>query len=261
MLLKPLIWSPAVVLLFLSLDSRGQVALDVPLHFGGSADHTRIEGLAYPTRDDGAITVEVAASGSVLWGMATVLADTLLISMSPTNTEIRDGLLVRFIPTAVNPGPVWIRLDGSASYPLLRTDALPVVRGELSPTTVVEMIHTDGVWTYLNASHDRCPPGTIAVNARLCIDQMQTPGLLYYAAVRTCGARGAKLCSWGEYLAACTLVGSALTGLFDEWEWLDDTANHTHTALQAGRLTCQSQRSANAISIITGDTRCCYHIR
>ncbi len=56
-------------------------------------------------------------------------------------------------------------------------------------------------------------------------------------------------------------TGEFIPVLATEWEWIDDTSNHTHTANQVGRFSCQSQRSANVIVTMTGNTRCCYRTR
>ncbi|MBL7950702.1 MAG: hypothetical protein JNM62_03180 [Flavobacteriales bacterium] len=252
----------ALYLILLSCNWSGlfaQVELDKALRFVGADDQRRVDGLAYPATHDAALTVGVSASGALHWASATAYQDTFLLTTTPTISTVNDGLLLRFIPSTANSGPSWISVDGSNALPLLRPDGLPVAPGELRTAHIVEAIHVGDHWTFINTSHTECPTGSVAVNDRFCIETGQTPTLGYYAAIQHCGERGGKLCTWGEYVAACSVAGSGLSGLFDAWEWLDDTANHTHTALQAGRLTCQSERSANTFDV--GDARCCYHPR
>ncbi|HMC96641.1 MAG TPA: hypothetical protein VKG92_03250, partial [Flavobacteriales bacterium] len=126
---------------------------------------------------------------------------------------------------------------------------------------VCEVMQVQGRFVLLNASEFGCPPGSVAANDHLCIGIGTVSNLLYYEAVDLCANRGGNLCTWDEYYTACVVAQSQLTSLFNNWEWLDDTSNHTHTANQAGRLTCKSQRSESLLDERKGEARCCFHLR
>lgn len=239
-----------------------QVEVTGPIRFVGGEDQRRIDSIAPPLVDDAAITLSVAASGQLNWADVTVDGDTLLLTTDPPIAELVLGTaLLRFIAPVPNQGPTWISADGHAPGQLFRTDGLPLQRGALIAGSMYEMIHLNGSWILVVAGKDECPPGSIPLGDRACMDQDAATGLGFYAAMDHCSDRGGKLCTWDEYFLGCTLLGAQLIGLFDEWEWLDDSANHTHTANQAGRFTCMSQRSTNGIPIFSGDARCCYHPR
>ncbi len=244
---------------FLATFCGAQIRTSAPIHLNGTADQRAILGLAHPASDSALVTVQVVASGSINWAEAIMDADTIVLNTTPMISALRDGLLLRFRSPVSPATALWIRVSDLLPHPFQRPDGMPVNHADLKAGVVAEVVFNDGRWTYLNPSSRSCPTGSLAVNSTFCIDAEQTAGLEFYEAIRHCGERGGKLCSWGEYVAACSLVGTSLAVLFDEWEWLDDTANHTHTALQAGRTSCQSQRSTNVW--VTGDTRCCYQLR
>ena len=260
MLYRPMKWIGAIALCS-SLCATAQVEIDVPIRATGPEGQRGINGLGDPINEGAAISVDVASSGQVHWASGTVTADTLTLSVSPGLTYYQDGQLLRFSAVGNDQVMPWIRVGGMAALPVVRSDGLAVQYAPLGSGTVAEILLHAGTWILLNADRATCPPGSVSVNERLCMETNATSGLKIYQAIARCGDRGGKLCTWDEYVAGCTLAGAQLGGLFDEWEWIDDTSNHTHTADQAGRFTCQSQRTANAITLIVGDTRCCYHPR
>ncbi|MBK9763843.1 MAG: hypothetical protein IPO87_10880 [Flavobacteriales bacterium] len=251
----------AIFFLSATLSSKAQVQLDHSLVITGSEEQRAVIGLGVPLIEAAAVNVEVLSTGIIHWATAVWNGDTLLLVMSPALETVRDGLLVRFLPPLVNSGTAWLQLPGSTPRILLRHDGLPLAIGDLLMDKVAEVLLANGNWFLLNASREFCPPGSLPLNNRSCMEVDATPGLKFYEAVEHCGKRGGKLCVWDEYAAACTVLGNQLNGMFDEWEWIDDASNHTHTTNQAGRFTCESERSINTLILFTGDTRCCYHPR
>lgn len=250
--------APALVLCGLV---HGQVRLDEDIRFVGPDGSRRIEGLTTPLDGTAAVPVSVVASGMVHWAEASLEAGSIRIVLDPILTTVDDGLLVRFLSPIANEGPMTITAVGTVDIPLLRTDGSPLPANALRPGSVAEVLFDNDNWILMNPATRTCPPGTVPTAGPTCMDVAATPGLLFYEAIDHCAARGGKLCTWDEYAVGCALRQAELTGLFVEWEWIDDTSNHTHTANQAGRFTCQSQRSANVIVTMTGNTRCCYRTR
>jgi hypothetical protein len=243
------------------LSGAAQVELDIPLRFTGAEDQRRLEGLGPAVEGTAAVTVEASVREGWRWCQAQRIADTIELTTVPAVEVLRDGLLLRFQVPQDMSGGLWARVQGGVAYPLVRTDGLRPALGQLTTGRVAEVLLAAGRFTLLNLPELECPPGTLSVNADLCIDQASLANLLVYQAMDRCARRGGKLCTWDEYYAACTLLGSQLTGMFNEWEWIDDTSNHTHTADQAGRFTCTSQRSQSVLLERVGETRCCYHRR
>lgn len=240
---------------------HGQVEVSKTIRFTGAEVDRRIEGVAEPVQENAAITVAVLASGMAHWAGATLSGDTVVLSMAPPVEQLTNGLLVRFAAPTDLDTLRWIAIDGHAARAAVRHDGALLDHGAIKPGAVAEALYTGAAWVVLNANHRTCPPGSISTSGPVCMDTAAVPGLRFYQAIEYCATRGGKLCTWDEYAVGCALRQGELTGLFNEWEWIDDSSNHTHTANQAGRFTCQSQRSANVVTLMTGDTRCCYQTR
>lgn len=239
----------------------GQVRIDTPLRFTGEDGSRQVEGLGAPTTGRALITLEDAVRAPWQWGNATVAGLTILLTLDPPVTSYVDGLLVRFLAPSDLQGALLLNVNGLGALPVLRPDGLPPVSGQLRQGTVCEAMLAGGRFVLMSAPERGCPPGTLAVNDRYCVDRSSVNAQLYVNALVVCAARGGKLCTWDEYHAACAILGTQLLSMFNEWEWIDDTSNHTQTVDQAGRASCLSQRSAGAPITTVGDTRCCFHPR
>jgi len=238
-----------------------QVDIQVPLRLTGQEEQRRLDGLGAPLDGTSAVTVDGAVRDGWRWCQAQRVADTIELTVVPAVQIQRNGLLLRFqVPQDLS-GRLWARVQGGGAYPLLRSDGVNPVWGQMVTGRIAEVLFANERYTLLNLPESDCPPGTLSVNANLCIDEMSVANQLIYQAMDRCARRGGKLCTWDEYYAACTLLGTQLTGMFNEWEWIDDTSNHTHTADQSGRFTCTSQRSQSVLLERVGETRCCYHKR
>lgn len=252
---------PALLLLLaLPMIAPAQVQIENGLRFTDQAGGQIID-LAPPVMGTSAIPVSVSASGIVHWADATLNATTILLTLTPDVPVLNNGLVIRFLSPLDNAASVTISTHGSTPTPLQRTDGTVLPPHALRLNGVAEIMYMGGAWWLLNPSTSSCPPGSIRTAGNVCIEQNSVPGMRFYQAVEHCAARGGKLCSWDEYAVGCALHQSTLAGLFNEWEWIDGSSNHTHSVNQAGRTTCQSQRSANAVTLIVGDTRCCYRTR
>lgn len=242
------------------LDAAGQVSLSGPIQFTGPDSTRTIVGLSWPAQADAAVTVDAAlVSGGFSWTNAQLAGDTIELSPDPEVITVRDGLLLRFPAPAERDGHLFVRPGpGHAALPLLRPDGLLPVRGQLITGRIIEVMKADARFILLNATERGCPAGSIAAHERLCMDVAAIPGSLFHDAVRTCAERGGKLCAWDEYIAACTLLQGQLSGMFLDWEWIDESSNHTHGADQAGRFTCASQRNQGLLDERLGSIRCCY---
>ncbi len=236
-----------------------QVTVDGPVQLTGAPADRRIVGVAAPVDGSAAITVGTALLGTGHWATASVEADTVVLQLTPATSTLNDGLLIRFAAPTDLGGPIHLRVDGAPALALRRPDGLVPLSGQITSGAVCEVILNGGAYVLLAPASRGCAPGWSLVHERLCIETQDTPGLNFHQAATRCAEVGGRLCTWDEYHVACTLLESQLLGLFDGWEWIDDTSNHTHTGDQAGSTDCAAQRSAVPLNAF--QTRCCMHPR
>ncbi|MEO8590192.1 MAG: hypothetical protein ABI432_12535 [Flavobacteriales bacterium] len=238
---------------------HAQVHVSGNVHVTGTDDQRRVDGIAAPLDVSSAVTVEAAVLGGAHWATAALSVDTLLLTLSPSGSLLHEGTLIRFKAPAALSGPLFIRNGALTALPLLRADGLALVPGQMITNAVVEIILATDHYVFVSSAGSQCPPGSLPFNDRTCMDVGEVDGLNMFEASEYCATRGGKLCTWDEYYAGCALLGTGLTARFDDWEWVDDTSNHTQTADQVGRTTCMSQRAAGPLNLAS--TRCCYHPR
>ena len=238
-----------------------QVGIDVPIQFTGPAGQRGIDGITSPTAADQLITLGHAVSGMAHWCDAVLNVDTFQLSMDPVSGPLANGTMLRFISPQEITGPVFVRIDQLNTMPLLRVDGIHPVAGQIEAGAICEMVLNDGVFTLTAPSRRGCPSGTVQLSAQLCVDSTVQNTTLYYEAIDHCASRGGRLCTWQEFYLACTHTNPTLGDVLLNWEWVDDTANHTHTLGQAGGASCMGQRSVPTLDIVPGATRCCYQIR
>lgn len=253
-----------IVVWALAATAQAQVHLDRPLVLSSADSAQRsIEGLSTATQGDALITLSDVRDGRYLHAQVSGTAAAIALGMQPACTAYRPGLSVRFVPNAVAAGAVTLNVDGLGPKRLLRADRGPIDFGQVVPGRAVEAVYADTCFVLHERSLSGCPTGFLPVNQRLCIQRNDTLSMSIYNASRWCQERGAQLCSWDEYIQGCTATQGQLEGLFNDWEWMDDSSDHTHTADQIGRWSCRGMRNIGAIENANnyGSVRCCYRPR
>lgn len=254
--MRTILMLTALVLLKLGM---AQVTLDTPLRFTGDEGQRGIDGIAPPAEPTSVITAGYAASGAQHWAEAVLVGDTLELSTAVPPSAYAEGTLLRFTLTAGRVGRTFVRVGALPAVPLLRSDGLNPVLGDLQRDGVNEILHSNGRFIILSALNSECPVGSVRVNDKFCIQTSRRSQLTFPQAVDYCADRGGRLCTWDEYYAGCVLVGNQLQNLHSDWEWLNDMSDHVHSADQVARTTCTSQRATFPAN--PGTARCCYSLR
>jgi hypothetical protein len=230
-----------------------------------SADSAQrsIIGLGNAIQNDALISVRDAQAGTYHWGEASGTSATISLALQPPCAGYANGLLVRFIPTQPASGTVTLNVDGLGPKHIYRADGGYVNAGQLQPGTIAEAMYADSAFFLRSPTAAKCPSGFLQANTNLCFMRNDTLNVSLFNAAKWCFDRGARLCAWDEYIFACTNLQAQMEGSFGDWEWTDDTSDHTHTGVQVGRYTCNSERSwviaehpNNYASV-----RCCYHLK
>lgn len=237
----------------------GQVRVDTPVHLTGADGQRRIDGLAPPTEGSSLVTVRHALLGGGQWAQAEAQADTIALTLVPAVEVPSEGLLLRFLMPSGASTVRYLRLGIGPVLPLRRPDGTPPVVGQLAAGMVCEVMAGQGVFLLMAPALRGCPAGWATVHPNLCIQVQDTPGLNFHQSALHCARSGGRLCTWDEYIRSCTVLQDQLIGLFDGWEWIDDTSNHTHTGDQVANTDCFTQRSVGPLQ--THQARCCMHPR
>jgi hypothetical protein len=238
-----------------------QLELTGPVVFSGADDQRTIVGLAAPTTQHAAITVEASLIGINTWSEAMISGTVLTLTPTAPITEPGNGTLLRFIAPAELRGPSTLLCAGSQALPLLRPDGLPPASGQIVQGALVEVVLAGDAWVITNRAEVGCPPGTVALGDRTCIERADHGNTLWFPAADRCTNLGGRLCSWDEFYIACTQYADQMTGLFNAWEWIDDSSNHANSAVQVGFQNCTAQRWANPNNVTLGNSRCCFKPR
>lgn len=221
--------------------THAQIGVDRPVVLTATDPAERtVQGSAPALEADGLITLDGARSGRYHWGQASGMGMAIQLALTPPAEAYVNGMELRFVPTAPGMGPVSVNVDGLGARRIYRSDGLPVSAGLLVPGTVATLVYADTAFFTVARAPATCPDGFMPVNGQYCIQRNDTVNVSFFTATRWCNDRGARLCSYGEYIHACTVHQAELEGLFNDWEWIDDTSDHTHMADIAGRWVCHS---------------------
>ncbi len=248
-----------ITCMLLHLPVLAQVGLDVPVRLVGGAGERRVDSISPPVLPSSAITLMEATQGATHWAPASMEGDTVFLEPQVPVEQARDGLMLRFSAPQALSGDVFIRTGDGAAVPLLRPDGIGIMLGQVLENTICEVVLHGERFILLAPEPRGCPTGSLQVNDRFCFAQDEILNVDYYQAVDACAKKGGRLCKRDEYLTACLLLEDQLIGLFNGWEWIDETSDHTHTADQAGNATCLSHRDSGPPLI--HQTRCCFYLR
>jgi hypothetical protein len=253
-----------LISLLLAIPAVAQIHLDKALVLSSPDSAQRqVGGLGRATENTSLIRLSDARAGEYQWAQPGGTGSTITLSMDPPCTGYANGLAVRFMAAMPAAGMVTFNVDGLGARPVYRSDGLRPVLGQLQQGQVVEAIYADSAFFLQGRASASCPDGYLQVNTSLCLMRNDSLNMSIYNANNWCLSRGARLCSWDEYISACTVLQGQLEGIFDDWEWADATSDHTHTAVQVGRWSCRTERSWGALENPNNYARirCCYSLR
>ena len=235
-----------------------QVVVDRPVQFTGAADSLRqITNLGTPTDSADAVSAQVFRSGELTFATA-MGKDTLAVTTAPSITRYAAGMRLNVKVSESNTGPVYITANGLPLVPLVQADLSPVPADYLVAGEIISVIFNGSSFQVISKDRSKCPSGFVEPNSNYCIEINERALSSYENAAQTCMSINARLCTWGEWYFACQKTGLGITNMTNNWEWLDDTANHSNTVVQTGDLTCTAQRSITIPSTLTFKYRCCF---
>ena len=256
-------WPLLISFLIMNAASSAQVEIDGSIDLSNAPIGERhISGLGVPTTESSLSSLNSAVEGWAHWcAITSIEQDTITLQPRLKIGERQNGLLLRFIADTLNSGDTWIALPNSSPTRLIDKEGNELTRGRFSTREVLQIQWKDSVFILTNPPPSECPSGYLQLTETMCIQRSDNSSVDWFQANDACTKQGGSLCTFAEYIHACRSMGSELTGLFNNWEWIDDTSDHTHTADQVGRFTCHSNRSRGATHQDFANYRCCYSIR
>jgi len=239
-----------------------QVQIDGPLRATGSTPVDRqVTGLQEPVIAGAPQTAGIEQSGAhrvaePLPGATWVVTLPLLSVAPQPGTHV-----VVKAPAATN-GPVALAVNGNGPYALI-TNSLQPINGEtIVPGTMLSLVFDGTAFQTMNGegyARRTCPEGSAAVNEQFCMEIDQHPASNLYQAMLSCGDQGMRLCTWGEFYAACVNAATlGLNAMTNDWEWTNDASNEIGSARVVGLGSCGAAGNSIVVNSIDRSFHCCW---
>jgi hypothetical protein len=233
----------------------GQVHIDRPLELSAADEALRhITGLRFAVEADEAVNVGTVRSG--LFAIAEPLSTSWTLTVPALAEPPTTGTSLNVLfPDAV-PGDLSIFINGSGPYPIL-VDHVNVLDGaDLEPGTILALVFNGSAFQVMN--HRVREVSDCPVNDQFCVDIALAPDAMdFFSAADHCGARGARLCSWAEFMSSCVERVELGLAMIGQYEWVGSACNENGLARISGLSGCTSTACAFATGDLDRNFRCC----
>jgi hypothetical protein len=233
-----------------------QVEIDNSLIFTGSPANNTISNLGTPSDSTHLVTAEGVQFSQPIFASATGI-NNLSISLNPGISYYTPGMTVYVLAQNSNTDSVQISINGLAQKEVLNAMGLKLTPGEIESNSILQLTYNGTHFQLMNSKASKCPQGFTDVNDRYCIEINERAAANLVNAMSTCNDLNAKLCTWAEWYHACQKTSLALSNMLNNFELVDDTSNHAHTAVGVGSGSCTSQ-TANLGPATAYPYRCCF---
>lgn len=151
----------------------------------------------------------------------------------PGLTNVQAGTHITVKVPANAQGTVQLAVNGGAAGNVLWRPGDPLDAASVPEGMILSLVFEGQDWQVMNGIEDRalvCPADMSAVGDQFCIERPQRAEADFAAAAVACASEGRRLCTWGEFIAACqrrTTLG--LQNPVSDWEWTNDSANEVNS--------------------------------
>jgi hypothetical protein len=239
---------------------------------GDTQDKRKISNVASAQNEADAINDRMLLSGAINFASATGSADTIHLSIFPLPLAINKGLLLTFVSPISNNGKVVADINGNGIYfELTKKISESLDSANISAGQVVSMVYDGSNFQIYSEIKKSCPQGFVKANNEFCITPLEPAPVYFWSAIKNCGNKNARVCSWGEWYYACLKSDElGMSNMTDNFEWLDAGGNSlaisSNTGLMAGDSTCVKINSSITDSTVNTSQanpkpyRCCYSL-
>ncbi|HLP10813.1 MAG TPA: hypothetical protein VK177_02715 [Flavobacteriales bacterium] len=241
---------------FCQVEIKDKIILTSP-----NPNERQVKGLAYPDSPSSAVNASAVQSGQLVYSAATG-NDTLLLTLHPAPLNYVKGMVVYFKAPSTNTSSVKINVNGLGIVPLFKEVNQNIDSAEILAGRVISAIFDGNAFQVTCRLNQPCPSGFVDVNAKYCIEINERDSLNFYDAMKTCGDLNGKICSWSEWYYACQKTALGLNDMTNNFEWIDDGANYTSSAINArvaGSPDCVTPSSIPVNNTNLNKFRCCYY--
>ncbi|MBX2980724.1 MAG: hypothetical protein KF905_15660 [Flavobacteriales bacterium] len=212
---------------------HGQWTVPVKLELSGTLPEQRqVSGLAMPDATDAGVSLD-AERTQYTSTSSTSGSQVLSALLVPAPTAYQSGMTITVIPTEAHEAGASITLNGLSPQPLHARNGAPVMAGELPVGVPSRLVFDGNAFVVLGTVGTACPEGYSAVGSSVCIADSSAAPRNFFEANLYCRQQQARLCSFGEWVAACRADAAFFTTV-PSAEWVDHAANLTETAKTVG---------------------------
>lgn len=233
--MSPYQGSVAAVLfsVFCSGPLQAQWTVPVKLQFSGTtAEQRQLSGLHMPEAQDAAVGLAAERTNATSTSTTTG-SQVLSAELVPAPTGYTAGMTITVIPLERHEAGASIALNGLTPQPLLARNGTPAMAGELPVGVPSRLVFDGSAFVALGPVGKACPEGYSAVGNAVCIADSSAAPRNFFEANLYCRQQQARLCSFGEWVAACR-ADAAFFNTVPSAEWVDHAANLNETAKTVG---------------------------
>ena len=230
------------LLVWTAMQLHAQTLVDKPVILeGGTPSDRQVIGLHNATATGDAVNARTLQHAGYLFAEASG-SGAWQADLQPAITALQPGLCLLVRSPETNSGPITLSLNGGAAVEIRKDGGMPLGAGDVAAGELMSLVHDGTVFQLVSArrlERKPCPAGTVAVNGQYCIELQERDTLMFDLAAVACGSDGMRLCSWGQWYAACTQAASlGLQAMTGEWEWTNSAANGDGSVRAVGANSC-----------------------
>lgn len=240
----------------------GQVSVDRPIELSGQDDAQRqVLGVPNSVAPEAILSAEVEQTNLHRTAQAS-LSTSWSVTIPGLAGSPQAGTQLMVLAPEGSMGEVEMMVNGSGPYPLVTGAGEAFAPDDLVVGTPLSVVFDGTAFHVMNGSvysRKPCATGMVAANEQFCVELNERGPLDFFQAAIVCGSRNTRLCTWGEFIVACTKrVELGLTNATNNWEWVDDATNEDGSARVSGSNQCGSSGNGLVTGSVARNFRCCH---
>ncbi|MBK6629014.1 MAG: hypothetical protein IPG35_15705 [Flavobacteriales bacterium] len=210
---------------------------DVPVRIALSSDSAadrRATGLAAPAHGSDGLAAGLERTHALTWLSATG-TDSLVAAWPTIGLPVAaEHPRITLLPDTSNHGPVTLTLPGTGAVPIVKYATELLDSADLQAGIPIDLVYDGAAWQVISPLPRPCPPGMFPASRDVCMERLPTPSSNFFSAANGCANRQRRMCTFGEWIAACTMPNGILLGSIVDYEWVDHAANSGNDAKSIG---------------------------